>query len=52
MNETYLKSMTSSTVIGDGVYKALWMLALALVFKGIITIFTFGIKVRILAHLD
>ncbi|XP_022324150.2 H(+)/Cl(-) exchange transporter 4-like isoform X1 [Crassostrea virginica] len=45
MNETYLKSMTSSTVIGDGVYKALWMLALALVFKGIITIFTFGIKI-------
>lgn len=45
LNETSLKTMTSSTVIGDGVYKALWMLALALVFKGIITIFTFGIKI-------
>lgn len=45
LNQTSLKTMTSSTVIGDGVYKALWMLALALVFKGIITVFTFGIKI-------
>ncbi|XP_061164571.1 H(+)/Cl(-) exchange transporter 4-like isoform X2 [Saccostrea echinata] len=45
LNETSLKTMTSSTEIGDGVEKALWMLALALIFKGIITIFTFGIKI-------
>uniref|UniRef100_A0A671QY37 H(+)/Cl(-) exchange transporter 4-like n=1 Tax=Sinocyclocheilus anshuiensis TaxID=1608454 RepID=A0A671QY37_9TELE len=31
---------------GPGVYSALWQLALALVFKIIITIFTFGMKVR------
>jgi len=30
---------------GDGVYTAIWQLALALVFKMIITIFTFGLKV-------
>ena len=30
---------------GDGVYTAIWELALALVFKLIITIFTFGIKI-------
>ncbi|XP_013388633.2 H(+)/Cl(-) exchange transporter 3 isoform X1 [Lingula anatina] len=32
-------------VAGAGITRALWMLALALVFKAIITIFTFGIKV-------
>lgn len=31
--------------IGPGVYEALWKLTLALLFKGIITVFTFGIKV-------
>lgn len=31
---------------GPGVYAAIWQLALALVFKIIITIFTFGMKVR------
>jgi len=30
---------------GDGVYTALWQLLLALIFKMLITIFTFGIKV-------
>ena len=30
---------------GDGVYTAIWELALALIFKLIITIFTFGIKI-------
>lgn len=30
---------------GPGVYNALWQLTLALVFKFVITIFTFGIKV-------
>ena len=31
---------------GPGVYTALWQLTLALMFKFVITIFTFGIKVR------
>ncbi|PIO37790.1 hypothetical protein AB205_0206190, partial [Aquarana catesbeiana] len=31
---------------GSGVYTALWQLSLALIFKAVITIFTFGIKVR------
>ena len=30
---------------GPGVYEAMWHLGLALVFKMIITIFTFGIKI-------
>lgn len=34
-----------SAVAGPGVIRAMWKLALALVFKGVITIFTFGIKV-------
>jgi len=35
----------SSAPAGDGVKRALWQLFLAMVFKGIITIFTFGMKV-------
>lgn len=31
---------------GSGVHKAIWQLILAMVFKIIITIFTFGMKVR------
>ena len=31
---------------GDGVKRAVWQLVLAVIFKAIITIFTFGIKVR------
>ena len=30
---------------GPGVYTALWQLALALVFKVVVTVFTFGMKV-------
>ncbi|XP_077869292.1 H(+)/Cl(-) exchange transporter 4-like [Saccoglossus kowalevskii] len=30
---------------GPGVYESLWLLLLALIFKGVITVFTFGIKV-------
>lgn len=41
-----------SAPLGVGVKKALWQLALALLFKGAITVFTFGIKVSpYLAHL-
>ena len=35
-----------SVEAGPGVDRAMWQLSLALVFKAIITIFTFGIKVR------
>ena len=31
---------------GEGVRKAIWQLILAMIFKIIITVFTFGIKVR------
>jgi len=31
---------------GAGVLKAVWQLILAMIFKAIITVFTFGIKVR------
>ena len=34
---------------GDGVKRAVWQLILAMIFKAIITIFTFGIKVRLKA---
>jgi chloride channel 3/4/5 len=37
----------SSTFAGDGVKRAIWQLVLALLFKGIITVFTFGMKVRL-----
>lgn len=39
--------MIFSIVIGDGVYKVLWMLVFVFVFKGIIIVFIFGIKVNI-----
>ena len=35
-----------SAVAGDGVIRAVWQLVLAFLFKGIITVFTFGLKVR------
>ncbi|KAK3099995.1 hypothetical protein FSP39_013201, partial [Pinctada imbricata] len=44
-NYTSLNYLTSSMAAGPGIYRALWMLALALIFKGLITIFTFGIKI-------
>ena len=44
--ETAYRGM-SSAPIGDGMRTALWQLSLALLFKVIITIFTFGIKVCI-----
>ena len=37
-----------SAVAGEAVNSALWKLSLALIFKMIITIFTFGIKVLVL----
>ncbi|KAJ8297781.1 hypothetical protein KUTeg_024312 [Tegillarca granosa] len=44
-NFTTLASYTSSTESGPGVNRALWQLALGLIFKGLITIFTFGLKI-------
>ncbi|KAK3607649.1 hypothetical protein CHS0354_010706 [Potamilus streckersoni] len=44
-NFTSLETYMSSTTAGDGVIRSLWMLALAFIFKGIITIFTIGTKV-------
>ncbi|KAL5011784.1 hypothetical protein ScPMuIL_010335 [Solemya velum] len=44
-NYTSIDSYTASTFIGDGVKTALWQLSLALIFKGVITIFTFGMKI-------
>ncbi|KAL8562214.1 H(+)/Cl(-) exchange transporter 3 [Nucella lapillus] len=35
----------SSALAGDGVHAALWKLLLALIFKAVITVFTFGIKI-------
>lgn len=36
---------TETSPIGQGLRTAIWQLSLALIFKGIITVFTFGIKV-------
>ncbi len=38
-------STVQSAPMGPDVVKAMWLLALALIFKCIITVFTFGIKV-------
>ena len=32
---------------GSGVIKTIWLLLLAMIFKAIITVFTFGVKVRL-----
>ena len=32
---------------GPGVIKSIWLLLLAMLFKAIITVFTFGVKVRL-----
>ena len=46
-NRSFTNTSTAfeSVPLGYGVQKAMWLLALALVFKLVITIFTFGIKV-------
>lgn len=44
-NFTNSKTYMASTYAGEGVKRALWQLFLAMVFKGIITVFTFGMKV-------
>ncbi|CAG7836228.1 unnamed protein product, partial [Allacma fusca] len=44
-NFTNVNSAIGLAAAGDGVYNAIWLLLLALIFKFIVTIFTFGIKV-------
>ena len=44
-NYTNVNQDFPASAAGDGVYEALWKLPLALIFKVLITIFTFGIKV-------
>ena len=47
VNSEYFPHRTN----GPGVYEAVWKLAIAMLFKGIITIFTFGVKVIIIIFL-
>lgn len=44
-NITDASSAVEFSETGPGVYRALWMLVLALIFKCVITVFTIGIKV-------
>ncbi|XP_029170637.1 H(+)/Cl(-) exchange transporter 5 isoform X1 [Nylanderia fulva] len=44
-NFTAVKSAIEIAAAGPGVYKAIWLLVLALILKLIMTIFTFGMKV-------
>ncbi|XP_052283214.1 H(+)/Cl(-) exchange transporter 4-like isoform X2 [Dreissena polymorpha] len=44
-NFTDPQAYMSSAYVGEGVRRALWQLFLALVFKAVITVFTFGMKV-------
>jgi len=44
-NFSNVNSAIEIAAAGPGVYNAMWLLTLALVFKFIVTIFTFGIKV-------
>ncbi|KAI4502693.1 hypothetical protein M0802_002605 [Mischocyttarus mexicanus] len=44
-NFTAVKSAIEIAAAGPGVYKAMWLLVLALILKLIMTIFTFGMKV-------
>jgi len=45
LNMTDISSDVVSGPIGDKAVTALWQLSLALVFKMIVTVFTFGLKV-------
>jgi len=45
LNMTDVTSDVVSGPVGDKAVSALWQLSLALVFKMIVTVFTFGIKV-------
>ena len=44
-NYSDFSSQPQSAPLGSGVIQAMWLLALALLFKIVITVFTFGIKV-------
>lgn len=47
MNGSQAYPQGSDAAATPGVYSAMWQLSLALIFKIIMTIFTFGLKVRI-----
>jgi chloride channel 3/4/5 len=49
-NFTDVNSAIEIAAAGPGVYNAIWLLVLALVFKLVGTIFTFGIKVQYPLH--
>lgn len=44
-NFTDVKSSVELASAGPGVYEAMWLLVLALIFKLVLTVFTFGMKV-------
>ena len=46
-NTTDIDNLEGTAPIGSGIETALWQLSLALVFKMLITVFTFGIKVSL-----
>ena len=45
-NMSDIDNLEGTAPIGPGIQNALWQLALAMIFKMVITIFTFGIKVK------
>lgn len=47
MSETGVGNSLADRPAGPELYTALWQLALALIFKMMITVITFGMKVRI-----
>ena len=47
-NATMVSMNTASMPVSSGVMTAMWQLSLALIFKVVVTIFTFGIKVLII----
>jgi len=49
LNVTDITSDVISGPIGDQAISAVWQLSLALVFKMVVTVFTFGIKVSLLS---
>jgi len=51
LNMTDMTPDVVSGPVGDQAVSALWQLSLALIFKMIVTVFTFGLKVRLTVSL-
>lgn len=51
-SETGVGNSLADRPAGEGLYTALWQLALALIFKMLITVITFGMKVGPDTHTD